>query len=205
MTAAWPRLGRHSGSPATDLRAAQRSGQLVSVQRRSRGATPVDGIIVAVGLRWAVVRRFRPDGVPDDFAALPIAHASSVARWSPAAWGLQELTWVHRVCGEPRPPVDPTTATTFLRSVSVRFGVVTLFRARWGVITTHTGELERVLPRQVKLSATPLNRLGAPRALEIPIHEIALVEFGGQGASGAAGGSAARMDRPVGGITAAGR
>jgi hypothetical protein len=174
------RLGgvRHTATPAGDLRAAARSGHLVSVACTPKGLAPVEGLVVLVGLRWAVVRRLHPDLVLDGYVAVPTLQVSRVVDLTFRDWRAAEVErLVDEDVAPSAPHVDPTTTTTLLRSASAEFGVLDV--ATGGrIATARTGEIERMVGRQVVF--TPL-RGGAtvePCALELlALHDIARVGF----------------------------
>ena len=171
------RASRHTQTPAGDLRSAARSGHLVSVTSRPKGVDPVEGRVVLVGLRWAVVHRLHRDVVLDGYVAVPTLQVSQVVDLDGRDWRARELTHTSR--SDDAPHVDPTTTTTLLRSAAAEFGVLEVAARRSRVLVSSTGEIERIVGRQ--LVFTPL-RAGAnvearPLVL-IPIPEIVRVEFG---------------------------
>jgi hypothetical protein len=172
------RRARPTTTPAGDLRAASRSGALVSVASRLRGVDPVEGLIVLVGLRWAVVHRLRRDMVLDGYVAVPTLQVAAVVDLTHRDW---RAGAVKRMAPErPVPPhVDPTTTTTLLRSASSEFGVLAVTSRRPRTVTPTTGEIERMVGRQ--LVFTPLRAGSTVEACPlqlISIPEISCIEFG---------------------------
>jgi hypothetical protein len=49
------------------------------------------GVVVSVGLRWAVGRRLHPDVVLDGYTAIPIAQVSHVVVASREDWRAREI------------------------------------------------------------------------------------------------------------------
>ena len=187
------RGARPTATPAGDLRAASRSGRLVSVASRLRKVDPVEGLVVLVGLRWAVVHRLTRDVVLDGYVAVPTLQVAQVVDLAHRDWRAADAHRMAAACPDP-PHVDPTTTTTLLRSASSQFGVLAVTRWRQRALTTTTGEIERMVGRQ--LVFTPLlsgATVGAGPLELVPIPEISQIEFGGHHASALA---RARGHRP---------
>jgi hypothetical protein len=172
------RGSRPTTTPAGDLRAASRSRHLVSVESRLRGVEPVEGLIVMVGLRWAVVHRLHREMVLDGYVAVPTLQVAQVVDLAHRDWRAVDA---ERMAAEhPAPPhVDPTTTTTLLRSASSEFGVLAVTTWRSRAVTT-TGEIDRMVGRQ--LVFTPLRARATVNAgsLElVSVPEIVRIDFGG--------------------------
>ncbi|HVN51602.1 MAG TPA: hypothetical protein VMT43_09225 [Acidimicrobiales bacterium] len=167
--------GRHTATPAGDLRAAARSGHLVSVACTPKGPAPVEGLVVLVGLRWAVVHRLHPDLVFDGYVAVPTLQVSRVVDLVSRDWRAVEVAGLVREGGSAGVPhVDPTTTTTLLRSVAAGYGVLSVVAGRRGGARAITGEVERMVGRQLVFA--PL-RTGAT-VESCPLELVAIPEVG---------------------------
>jgi hypothetical protein len=70
-----------SGSkPRRRLVAAQKAGTLVRVSRRLRRSTPLDGVVVAVGAKWALMASFVNGGYADGYVAVRVRDVATVSR-----------------------------------------------------------------------------------------------------------------------------
>ena len=172
--------GRPTATPAGDLRAAARSGHLVSVACTPKELAPVEGLVVLVGLRWAVVHRLHPDLMFDGYVAVPTLQVSRLVDLTFRDWRAAEVA---RLAEEGRagdaPHVDPTTTTTLLRSVAAEFGVLSVVARHRTATTVLTGEIERMVVRQLVFMALRAGVTVEPGSLEIvAAPDVARVAFG---------------------------
>lgn len=71
---------RAGGKPGRRLVAAQEAGTFVRVTRRLRRSTPLDGVVLAVGAKWALVASFVDGGYADGYIAVRVRDVATVSR-----------------------------------------------------------------------------------------------------------------------------
>ncbi len=167
---------RRHGAVVDDLEACRRQGRLVRVERSDRVPdAPVEGVVVALGIRWAVLARLHPDVLLDGHVAVRVRDVVRVRVVPADDWREPQLDLRPPL---PVPPVDPTTTGTLLSSLRPAFRVVAIATESRKKERSWVGVAEDHHDKQLRLAVIDPRTLAEDRDRVLPFGQITRIEFG---------------------------
>ena len=163
---------------AKRLRASTASASLVTLRVRPKRLEPVEGRVVAVGIKWVIVAPLTRDLRFAGFVATRISDVRGLITSPPGDWRTRWLELADERPGDPG-PVDPKVASSLLSSASECFGVLEIQPDRNRSQPSLVGLVEDLDHQHVRFrSVDPTTARPGP-AVTVAFKSISRVGFGG--------------------------
>lgn len=154
-------------------------GSLVRVTRSLRAARPVDGVVVAQGIRWVLMERLSTDLDLDGYTALRWKHIEKVQPFDPDSVPAQATAQAD-VRPVPNDLVDTTTTGSLLRSISRSFAPIGIHSEHKEGTSCVVGVVVSVVDKSVTLGRLGPAMVPSAPPLVIPFESITRVDFDGR-------------------------
>ena len=154
-------------------------GCLVRVTRRLGAVPPVDGVVVARGVRWVLLARLSTDLDLDGYTAVRWKQIKKVQPFDPESVPAR-ATALAEVVPVPTELVDTTTTGSLLRSVSRSFAPVRI-RCEGKVDTAcEVGVVVGVVDKSVQLARLGPGAVPSASPVVIAFESITRIDFDGR-------------------------
>ena len=163
---------------AKRLRALTASADLVTLGVRPKRLEPVEGRVMAVGIKWVIIAPLTRDLRFTGFVATRIRDVRNLSTGPRGDW---RTRWLDRVDERPGElgPIDPKVASSLLSSAGERFGVVEVQPDRNRSQPSMIGLVEDLDHQQVRLRSVDASTAQPGPVVTIAFKSISRVAFGG--------------------------
>ncbi len=148
---------------------------LVRITRTVRDVEPIDGVVVAAGIRWVIVSRLSPDLDLDGYTAVRWKHIKKAQTFDPGS--VPSRATVRATSLPPMNIADATTTGSLLRSIESTFTPVAVRSESSNPSSFTIGAISGIVAKSVLVLPTlPLDRQDP--CLQVPFERVTRIDFG---------------------------